>query len=86
MRGRSTGVWWGTALEAPDPAALAAFYSSLLDWPVVHTEPGPAIIKPPQDSVFMAFQLAAPQHDPDPLPLGRLAVSNDPGGTCGSRR
>jgi len=58
MRGRAKGMWWGTAIEAPDPAALAAFYSGLLDWPVVHKEPGTAIVKPPQDSVFMVFQLA----------------------------
>ena len=51
-------MWWGTAIEAPDPGALAAFYSKLLDWPVVHEEPGTAIIKPPQDSIFMVFQLA----------------------------
>jgi hypothetical protein len=51
-------MWWGTAIEAPDPAALAAFYSGLLDWPVVHEEPGTAIVKPPQDSIFMVFQLA----------------------------
>jgi predicted enzyme related to lactoylglutathione lyase len=51
-------MWWGTAIEAPDPGALAAFYSRLLDWPVVHQEPGTTVIKPPQDSVFMVFQLA----------------------------
>jgi catechol 2,3-dioxygenase-like lactoylglutathione lyase family enzyme len=51
-------MWWGTAIEAPDPAALAAFYSRLLDWPLVHEEPGTAILKPPQDSIFMVFQHA----------------------------
>ena len=51
-------MWWGTAVEAPDPGVLAAFYSRLLDWPVVHQEPGTAIIKPSQDSVYMVFQLA----------------------------
>jgi catechol 2,3-dioxygenase-like lactoylglutathione lyase family enzyme len=51
-------MWWGTAIEAPDPGALAAFYSELLGWPVVHAEPGTAIVKPPQDSVFLVFQLA----------------------------
>jgi len=56
MRSRSKEMWWGTAIEAPDPGALAAFYSKLLDWPVVHQEPGTAILKPPQDSVFMVFQ------------------------------
>jgi catechol 2,3-dioxygenase-like lactoylglutathione lyase family enzyme len=52
-------MWWGTAIEAPDPGALAAFYSALLDWPVVHQEPGTAVVKPPQDSVYMVFQFAA---------------------------
>jgi catechol 2,3-dioxygenase-like lactoylglutathione lyase family enzyme len=52
-------MWWGTAIEAPDPRALAAFYSELLGWPVVHQEPGTAIVKPPQDGIFMVFQLAA---------------------------
>ncbi len=59
MRGRSAGHWWGTAVEAPDPAALAEFYSRLLDWPVIHDEPGTSIVKPPQDSVYMVFQQAA---------------------------
>src|SRR5580700_2902703 len=59
MRSRSNNKhWWGPAIEAPDPAALARFYSELLEWPVVHTEPGTAVIKPPQDGVFMVFQLA----------------------------
>jgi catechol 2,3-dioxygenase-like lactoylglutathione lyase family enzyme len=50
-------MWWGTAIEAPNPASLAGFYSKLLDWPVVHEEPGQAIIKPSQNSVYMVFQL-----------------------------
>jgi catechol 2,3-dioxygenase-like lactoylglutathione lyase family enzyme len=58
MRSRAKEMWWGTALEAPDPGALAAFYSKLLDWPVAHEAPGQAILKPPQDSVYMVFQLA----------------------------
>ncbi len=45
-------------MEAPDPGALAGFYSTLLDWPVVHEEEGTAVVKPPQDSVYMVFQLA----------------------------
>jgi hypothetical protein len=45
-------------MESSDPAALAAFYSRLLDWPVVQEEPGTAVLKPPQESVFMVFQLA----------------------------
>jgi predicted enzyme related to lactoylglutathione lyase len=58
MKGRSPMGWWGNAIEAPDPEALAHFYSKLLDWPVVHEEPGTSIIKPPQESVFIVFQQA----------------------------
>ena len=58
IRGRSKNHWWGTALEAPDPEALASFHSSLLDWPVVHVEPDTAVIQPPQADVFMVFQRA----------------------------
>jgi catechol 2,3-dioxygenase-like lactoylglutathione lyase family enzyme len=76
MRGRSKGMWWGTAIEAPDPAALAAFYSRLLDWPVLHEEPGTAIVKPPQDAVFMVFQLAEDYVPPvwPPVPGGQRTM------------
>jgi catechol 2,3-dioxygenase-like lactoylglutathione lyase family enzyme len=57
VRGRSKELWWGTAIEAPDPGALAAFYSELLDWPVVHEEPGTVVVQP-RDSVFIVFQAA----------------------------
>ena len=63
-------MWWGTAIEAPDPGALAAFYSALLDWPVVHQEPGTAIVKPPQDSVYMVFQRAEDYVPPVWPPVG----------------
>jgi predicted enzyme related to lactoylglutathione lyase len=59
MKGRSLESWWGTAIEAPDPASLARFYSMLLEWPVIHEEPGTSIVKPPQDSVYIVFQQAA---------------------------
>jgi catechol 2,3-dioxygenase-like lactoylglutathione lyase family enzyme len=58
LTGRSHRQWWGTALEAPDPEALAVFYSTMLDWPIVHLEPGTAVVKPAQDGVFMVFQQA----------------------------
>jgi hypothetical protein len=41
-------MWWGTAIEAPDPGALANFYSELLGWPIGHEEPGTVILAPPQ--------------------------------------
>jgi catechol 2,3-dioxygenase-like lactoylglutathione lyase family enzyme len=57
MLARTTGMWWGTAIEAPDPAASAAFYSALLGWPVVHEEPGTVVVAP-GGSVYVVFQQA----------------------------
>ena len=51
-------MWWGTAIEAPDPAALARFYSRLLDWPIGHEEPGTAILGAPEGAIFIVFQQA----------------------------
>ena len=51
-------MWWGPAIEAPDPQGLAAFYSQLLDWPVVHEEPGTAVVAAPGGSTFFVFQQA----------------------------
>ncbi len=59
MRSRTGGMWWGTAIEAPDPGALARFYSALLEWPIVHEEPGTAVVAAPQGSIYVVFQLAA---------------------------
>jgi hypothetical protein len=58
MRGRTKQLWWGLVLEAPDPGALAAFYARLLEWPVLENEPDHAVLKPPQDGVFVVFQQA----------------------------
>ncbi len=51
-------MWWGTAIEAPDPGALAHFYSELLGWPIGHEEPGTAILAAPQGSIYIVFQQA----------------------------
>ena len=51
-------MWWGTAIEAAAPGALARFYSQLLDWPVRHEEPGTAIVAAPEGSIFLVFQQA----------------------------
>jgi hypothetical protein len=50
MRSRTDGMWWGTAIEAPDPGALAHFYSELLGWLIGHEEPGTSILAAPQGS------------------------------------
>ena len=52
-------MWWGTAIEAPDPGALARFYSGLLGWPIGHEEPGTAILAAPQGGIYLVFQQAA---------------------------
>ena len=54
---RTAGMWWGPAIEAPDPAALARFYTQLLGWPIVHEEPGTSVLGAP-GGAFVVFQLA----------------------------
>jgi catechol 2,3-dioxygenase-like lactoylglutathione lyase family enzyme len=52
-------MWWGAAIEAPDPGVLARFYAELLGWPVVHEEPGTAVVgAPPAGGTFLVFQRA----------------------------
>jgi catechol 2,3-dioxygenase-like lactoylglutathione lyase family enzyme len=51
-------MWWGIAIEAPDPSALARFYSELLGWPIGHEEPGTAILAAPSGPIFLVFQQA----------------------------
>ncbi|MDF6045202.1 VOC family protein [Streptomyces sp. JH14] len=64
MRSRTSGMWWGTAIEAPDPGALARFYAKLVGWSLVHEEPGTAVVAPPQGSVYIVFQQAVGYRPP----------------------
>lgn len=60
MESRTNGMWWGSAIEAPDPGALARFYAQLLGWNICHEEPGTTVLAvPPEGSVFVVFQQAA---------------------------
>src|ERR1035441_2449390 len=58
------GMWWGTAIEAPDPSGLAKFYSQLLGWPIGHEEPGTAILAAPQGPIYIVFQQATDYQAP----------------------
>ena len=64
VRSRTDGMWWGTAIEAPDPVALATFYSSLLGWPVLHEEPGTVVVAAPEGAIYVVFQQATDYQRP----------------------
>jgi hypothetical protein len=70
MESRVPGMWWGCAIEAPDPAVLAAFYSRLLEWPIVHQEPATAILGAPGGSVYVVFQESPGYEAPVWPPVG----------------
>jgi predicted enzyme related to lactoylglutathione lyase len=63
-------MWWGTAVEAPDPAALARFYSGLLGWPICHEQPGTSVVAAPQGATYLVFQEAAGYSPPTWPPAG----------------
>ncbi len=65
MRGL-TG-WWGVVLEAPDGRELAAFYSSLLGWPIAREEPGGAAIQVPGTTSYLSFD-SSPDYEPPTWP------------------
>lgn len=51
-------MWWGTAIEAPDPGVLARFYAGLLGWRIGHEEPGTAVVAASPQGPFLVFQRA----------------------------
>ncbi|MGH3732471.1 MAG: VOC family protein [Acidimicrobiales bacterium] len=72
-------MWWGCAIEAPDPVALARFYSDLLEWPEISQEPGTAILAAPEGSIYLVFQQSDsyrtpvwPPSDEDQRPMMHL--------------
>src|SRR6478609_6601702 len=69
IRSRMPGMWWGAAIEAPDPSALARFYSELVGWPIGHEEPGTAILAPPGGATYLVFQQATDYRRPVWPPL-----------------
>ena len=53
--------WWGVVLDAPDPPALARFYSSLLGWEIAKEGPEGAAMGPPDGVAYLAIQ-ASPDY------------------------
>ena len=45
-----------TVLNAPDPRALAGFYSRLLGWPIDKDEPDWVTVRPPDGGAGLSFQ------------------------------
>ena len=43
-------------IGAPDPSALARFYSDLVGWPITVDEPGWVVIRDPGGGVGLSFQ------------------------------
>ena len=67
MRGRSQTAWWGVVIEAPDPGALARFYSQVLGWPIINDEPNWATIAPEDSVSYIAFN-TSPEYLPPVWP------------------
>src|SRR5581483_8047579 len=58
MQSRSNGMWWGIAVEAPEPRELATFYSQLLGWPIGAADNGSVILPAPEGPIFLVLQPA----------------------------
>jgi glyoxalase superfamily protein len=67
MRGRTHEHWWGVVLDAPDPLALAQFYSRLLDWKIAGQEPTWVTIGPPEGNNYIGFHIS-PEYVPPVWP------------------
>jgi predicted enzyme related to lactoylglutathione lyase len=52
-------MWWGIAVEAPDPGALASFYSRLLGWPIVGEDNGSIVVAAPGEGTYLVLQPAS---------------------------
>ena len=50
--------WWGVVLEAPDPQALARFYSELLGWEIAKEDADGAAVTPPEGVAYIGFQFS----------------------------
>jgi catechol-2,3-dioxygenase len=51
--------WWGVALDAPDPLALAQFYHHLLGWEIGSQEADWVTMRVPGTTSYLAFKTEA---------------------------
>ncbi|WP_432184455.1 VOC family protein [Streptomyces tendae] len=58
MKSRTDGMWWGTAIEAPNPDGLARFYAELLGWHIEHEEATNVVVAASPQGPFFVFQQA----------------------------
>ncbi|MFD5049510.1 VOC family protein [Streptomyces tendae] len=58
MKSRTDGMWWGTAIEAPNPGGLARFYAELLGWHIEHEEATNVVVAASPQGPFFVFQQA----------------------------
>jgi|SRR6185312_6221126 len=58
MKSRADGMWWGTAIEAPDPGLLARFYAELLGWHLGHEDEATAVVAASPQGPYFVFQRA----------------------------
>lgn len=56
---RDGRCWIGTALDTPDPQALASFYQRLLGWELGSSDPTWATIAPPSGGIYLGFHASA---------------------------
>jgi predicted enzyme related to lactoylglutathione lyase len=57
MTGIRAGTgWWGIALDAPDPMALAQFYRDLFGWEIADAEPDWVTMGVPGTTSYLAFK------------------------------
>lgn len=65
--GRVGSLYWGAVLDAPDPQALARFYSALLGWPLHSDTATWATVKPAEGVAYLGFH-ASPNYVPPVWP------------------
>ena len=59
--------YWGVYLDAPDGPALARFYAELLDWRLIESDDGTAVLEAPDGVAYLGCQ-TEPDYEPPVWP------------------